>query len=57
MSFNFQKDVDELTEIRHRLMHARDLDLDEMQELYYRKNQLESFMNADEQYQEYGDEE
>ena len=57
MTFRFEKDVDELTEIRHRLMHARDLDIDEMQELYYRKNYLESGLTADEQAEDYGDEE
>lgn len=36
------QDTDELNDICHRLMHVRDLDIDEVQELYYRKNFLES---------------
>lgn len=43
-----QHDIDELTEIRHKLKHARDLDGDEIQELYYRKNYLESVLAAEE---------
>lgn len=42
MKFRFQKDIDELTQIRMQLAGSQKLDLDEVQELYYRKNYLEA---------------
>lgn len=56
MKSNWERDVEELTEIRGRLKHSRDLDLEEAQELYYRKNFLESGLAIDEEYRDqYGD--
>lgn len=58
MKSSWQRDVEELSEIRTKLKHARDLDLDEAQELYYRKNFLESGLALDEEYtDQYGDSE
>lgn len=48
MKFRFQKDIDELTQIRMQLAGSQQLDLDEVQELYYRKNYLESEQALDE---------
>lgn len=58
MKSNWERDVEELSEIRTKLKHSRDLDLDEAQELYYRKNFLESGLALDEDYlDQFGDSE
>lgn len=58
MKSNREREVEELSEIRTKLKHSENLDLDEVQELYYRKNFLESGLALDEEYlDQYGDSE
>lgn len=55
MSFNHQRDEDELDAIRRKLHNARDLDLEEAQELWYRKNYLEAGRAFGENSDDFGD--
>lgn len=56
MKTQWERDTTELADICHRLKHARDLDLDTVQELYYRKNYLESSLALEDPSDEFGDE-
>lgn len=57
MKPEWDRDQDELNDIRRRLSDSSKFDLEEAQELYFRKNFLESGLAADEQYNDlYGDE-
>lgn len=47
MKTQWEQDITELAAITDRLKHARDLDQEEAQELYYRKNFLESGLALD----------
>ena len=57
MNNRFERDDDELDVIRRKLHDDKILDLEEAQELWYRKNYLESGRAAGEFTDNYGDEE
>lgn len=57
MNNRFERDDDELETIRRTLHNARDLDLEEAQELWYRKNYLEAGRAFGESTDNYGDDE